>query len=267
MTIPYIPFPEFDQVIFHIYGPLAVRWYSLAYIVGVVLGWMYAKRVLRQNPHETLKVAHLDDVVTYVIIGIVLGGRLGYVFFYKPLYYLSHPLEIFTVWEGGMAFHGGLVGSGIAFALYAWRKKVPFLVLTDIASMAAPIGLFLGRIANFINGELYGRVTNVRWAVLFPTGGYLPRHPSQLYEALSEGLILFIVLWWFGMKRQKLQMPGFISGLFVAGYGVARFVVEFYREPDDFLGYFFQYFSLGQFLSLPLIAFGAYLMKTARSRV
>ena len=206
-------------------------------------------------------MAHLDDVVSYLIVGVVLGGRLGYVLFYKPLYYLQNPLEALQVWHGGMSFHGGLIGSALAFAFYAWRRGVPFFTLTDVASTAAPIGLFFGRIANFINGEVYGRVTDVSWAVLFPTGGYLPRHPSQLYEAVLEGLVLFFVLRWCTVRSGKLAARGFLSGLFVAGYGVANFIVEFYREADEFLGYLLGGFTLGQFLSLPLILYGAYLMR------
>ena len=265
MTTPYLPFPDFDQVILPLWGPLAIRWYSLAYIVGTMLGWLYTRHILRKYPQKGLTVAHLDDVVSYLIVGVVLGGRLGYVLFYKPLYYLAHPLEALQIWQGGMSFHGGLIGSALAFALYAWRRKVPFFTLTDVASTAAPIGLFFGRIANFINGEVYGRVTDVSWAVLFPTGGYLPRHPSQLYEALLEGFVLFFVLLWFVACRQKLYARGFTSGLFILGYGVARFFVEFYREADDFLGYFLSCFTLGQFLSLPLIMYGAYLMKRSAS--
>lgn len=260
MTTTYLPFPNIDQVIFPVYGPFALRWYSLAYIAGIVLGWLYTRKMLRTYPQKNLDVSHLDDVLSYLILGVVIGGRLGYVLFYKPLEYLQHPLEIFKVWEGGMSFHGGLVGAALAFAFYARRKKIPFFTLTDVASTAAPIGLFFGRIANFINGEVFGRVADVPWAVLFPTGGYLPRHPSQLYEAFLEGLVLFFVLRWFVVRSNKLNARGFISGLFVAGYGVARFVVEFFREPDFFLGFVFQCFTQGQLLSLPLILYGSYLM-------
>jgi phosphatidylglycerol:prolipoprotein diacylglycerol transferase len=261
MPTPFIPFPDFDQVILPVYGPLALRWYSLAYMLGIVLGWFYTRRVLAKSNQKKLSLAHLDDVISYLILGIVLGGRLGYVLFYKPLHFLSHPIDIFKVWEGGMSFHGGLIGSALAFAFYAWRKKIPFFLLADIASTAAPIGLFFGRIANFINGELFGRVTDVSWAVLFPLGGYLPRHPSQLYEALLEGLFLFILLGIFCKRFNALKYPGFLSGLFVAGYGFSRFIVEFFREPDDFIGYFLTYFTWGQLLSLPLILYGFYLMK------
>jgi phosphatidylglycerol:prolipoprotein diacylglycerol transferase len=265
-TTPYLAFPQFDPVILPLMGPLAIRWYSLAYIMGVVLGWLYTRRILKQYPQKNLTVRNLDDVVSYLVIGIILGGRLGYVLCYKPLYFMHYPLEILKVWEGGMSFHGGLLGSAAAFALYAWRAKIPFFTLTDVASTAAPIGLFFGRIANFINGEVFGRITDVPWAVLFPTGGYLPRHPSQLYEAFLEGPVLFCLLLWFVMKKGKLDTRGFISGLFILGYGVARFCVEFVREADDFLGYFWDYFTLGQFLSLPLILYGLYLMVRSRSQ-
>lgn len=260
MTTAYLPFPDFNQVILPLWGPFALRWYSLAYIMGIVLGWIYTRHILRTHPQKGLKVGHLDDVVSYLIVGVVLGGRLGYVLFYKPFYYLQNPLEALQVWQGGMSFHGGLIGSALAFAFYAWRWRVPFFALTDVASMAAPIGLFFGRIANFINGELYGRVGDVPWAMMFPSGGYLPRHPSQLYEALLEGFVLFFVLWWCGVRHHKLDARGFLSGLFILGYGVARFVVEFYREADAFLGYFLSHFTLGQFLSIPLMIYGGYLM-------
>ncbi|MBM3610641.1 MAG: prolipoprotein diacylglyceryl transferase [Alphaproteobacteria bacterium] len=261
MPTTFIPFPNFDQVIIPIYGPLALRWYSLAYMAGIVLGWLYTRHVLKEYPQKKLSLAHLDDVVSYLIMGVVLGGRLGYVFFYKPLYFLDHPLEILKVWEGGMSFHGGLIGSAVAFALYAWRKKIPFFLLSDVASTAAPIGLFFGRIANFINGEIFGRVTDVPWAVLFPLGGYLPRHPSQLYEAFLEGIVLFVVLRVVLARFDVLKHSGFLSGLFVAGYGVARFIVEFFREPDEFIGYLLGCFTWGQVLSLPLVLYGGYLMK------
>ena len=260
MTTPYIVFPHFDPVLLPLFGPLAIRWYSLAYIAGILLGWLYTRHVLRKIPRPPLTIEHLDNVLSYLIAGIILGGRLGYVLFYKPLYFLQNPLEIFYVWEGGMSFHGGLIGSAVAFLLFCWKNKIPFFTLSDLASTAAPIGLFFGRLANFINGELYGRVTNVKWAVLFPMGHYFPRHPSQIYEALLEGLLLFILLFWFVIRGRRLHKPGFSSGLFVCGYGVARFFVEFFREPDAFLGYILQYFTLGQFLSLPLIAFGTFLM-------
>ena len=266
MTTSYFSFPEFDPVILPLAGPLAIRWYSLAYIMGIVLGWGYTRYMLKKYPQKGLTLSNLDDVVSYLVAGIILGGRLGYVLFYKPLYFMHHPLEILKVWEGGMSFHGGLVGSAMAFALYAWRFKIPFFTLTDVASTAAPIGLFFGRLANFINGEVFGRVTDVSWAVLFPTGGYLPRHPSQLYEAFLEGPLLFFILLWFVTRQSKLYARGFISGFFILGYGVARFGVEFFREADEFLGYFWHYFTLGQFLSVPLILYGAYLMYASRTR-
>jgi phosphatidylglycerol:prolipoprotein diacylglycerol transferase len=266
MTTTYLSFPQFDPVILHLVGPLAIRWYSLAYIMGVIFGWLYTRMILKKYPQEGLTVNNLDEVVSYLIMGIILGGRLGYVLCYKPLYFIHHPLDILKVWEGGMSFHGGLVGSALAFGLYAWRSHVPFFTLTDVASTAAPIGIFFGRLANFINGEVFGRITDVPWAVLFPTGGYLPRHPSQLYEAFLEGPVLFGLLLWVVFKRGKLYARGFVSGLFIFGYGIARFGVEFFREADEFLGYFLQHFTLGQFLSLPLMLYGAYLMWASRTQ-
>lgn len=261
MDSSYIPFPEINQVLLPLVGPFAVRWYSLAYIMGVALGWGYTRHIVKRYFQNGLTPAHLDAVVSHLIVGIIVGGRLGYVLFYKPLYFLHHPFEILQVWEGGMSFHGGLVGSAVAFALYARRFHVPFFALTDVGALAAPIGLFFGRIANFINGELFGRVTDVSWAVLFPRGGYLPRHPSQLYEAFLEGIVLWGVLSFWGIYRKKLAYRGFVSGLFIAGYGASRFLVEFFREPDGFLGYFFHYFTLGQFLSLPLVGYGLFLIQ------
>ncbi len=257
-----IPFPAIDPVLISL-GPFAIRWYSLAYIAGILLGWRYMRALLpsrRGTPDE----AALDDFVVWLTLGIVLGGRLGYVFFYKPGYYLANPVEILFVWQGGMAFHGGLLGVAGALVLFARRRGYNLLVISDLAACAAPIGLFFGRLANFINGELWGRPSDVPWAMVFPNAGPLPRHPSQIYEAGLEGAALFILLFVLWRVPGLRDRPGFVTGAFLAGYGVCRFVVEFAREPDAHLGLLFAGATMGQLLSLPMIAFGVWLMARAR---
>ena len=252
-----IPFPEIDPVIIEI-GPLAIRWYSLAYVVGLLLGWRYCYWLAAQPPVEISRQA-LDDFLVWAMIGIVLGGRFGYVFFYKPGYYLDHPIEILYVWQGGMSFHGGLLGIIAAMVLFARRRGLLLWHLTDLVAAAGPIGLFLGRLANFINGELWGRVSDVPWAMAFPTGGAEPRHPSQLYEAALEGLLLFLVL--FALVRLgALRRPGFIGGVFIGGYGLARAFVEQFREPDEHIGFLWEAITMGQLLSFPMILAGAVLV-------
>ncbi len=257
-----LAFPSIDPTLVEI-GPFAIRWYALAYIGGILLGWRYALVLARSSP-VAFERRVLDDFLLWVTLGIVLGGRLGYVLFYKPAYFLSHPAEIVFVWQGGMSFHGGMLGVVIAIILFARLRRIPLLALGDIVACVVPIGLFLGRIANFINGELFGRVTDVSWGFIFPRGGDLPRHPSQLYEAALEGIVLFCVLallWRFtGLKRR----PGAIGGVFLVGYGLSRFVVEFAREPDPFLGYLFAGATMGQLLSVPMIVLGLCLIVWAR---
>lgn len=257
-----IPFPAIDPVLISL-GPFAIRWYSLAYIAGILLGWRYMRALLpsrRGMPDE----GALDDFVVWLTLGIVLGGRLGYVFFYKPGYYLANPVEILFVWQGGMAFHGGLLGVAGALVLFARRRGYNLLVLSDLAACAAPIGLFFGRLANFINGELWGRPSDVPWAMVFPNAGPLPRHPSQIYEAGLEGALLFVLLFVLWRVPGLRDRPGFVTGAFLAGYGVCRFAVEFAREPDAHLGLLFAGATMGQLLSLPMIAVGVWLMARAR---
>jgi phosphatidylglycerol:prolipoprotein diacylglycerol transferase len=249
-----LPFPEFDPIVLQI-GPLAIRWYALAYIVGLLGGWFYMTRLARRPPRAITADA-IGDFVTWAIIGVILGGRLGYVLFYKPAFFASHPDQILAVWQGGMSFHGGLLGVVVATILFARRRGIGLLPFADRIACAAPIGLLLGRLANFVNGELYGRPTDVAWAVAFPGGGGVGRHPSQLYEAGLEGVVLLAVLYaLFRWSRARL-FPGLLTGCFLIGYGLARFVVEFFREPDAHLGFLFAGATMGQLLSLPLIAAG-----------
>jgi len=257
-------FPDFDPVAVHL-GPFAIRWYALAYIAGILLGWRYALRLIDQPPRFMSRVA-LDDFVVWVTLGIILGGRLGYVLFYKPSAYLADPSEIIKLWHGGMSFHGGLLGVTAAIVLFARKRSIPVLALSDVVAAVAPIGLFFGRIANFINGELYGRVTDVPWGMIFPRSDGLPRHPSQLYEATFEGLILFCVMSWFARRRDWRERPGRLTGLFLAGYAVARMSGELFREPDSFLGFVLGPFTMGQLLSLPLLIAGIWLIVACAKR-
>jgi phosphatidylglycerol:prolipoprotein diacylglycerol transferase len=253
-----IAFPAIDPVLVEI-GPIAIRWYSLAYVVGILAGWRYALRLARRSPAE-IDARFIDDAIVWVTLGIIIGGRLGYVLFYKPGHFLEHPLQIFAMWEGGMSFHGGLLGVLIAVVLFARRHKIGLLYLGDVLVCAVPIGLFLGRIANFINGELFGRATDVPWAVVFPHGGPLGRHPSQLYEAVLEGLVLFALLSWLAFATRSMERPGLLAGVFFAGYGIARIIVELFREPDAHLGFLAAGTTMGQWLSLPLVLGGAWLI-------
>lgn len=235
-------------------GPLVIRWYALAYIAGILLGQWYVGVLDRRAPLFT--PAGREALVSYAVIGIILGGRLGYVLFYNLDYYAQHPHEILFLWQGGMAFHGGFLGVIAAFYLFARRYHLPFWAVMDRVAAAAPIGLFLGRLANFVNGELYGRVTDAPWGMVFARGGDLPRHPSQLYEAGLEGVVLFTVLFLLITRAQALQRPGLISGMFALGYGIARFSVECVREPDTQLGFLSLGLTMGQWLCLPMVGVG-----------
>ena len=251
-----LPFPEIDPVAFQ-WGWLIIRWYSLAYIFGLLGAWGLA-RVMSRACGSQWTVLKIDDFLLWATVGIILGGRLGYVFFYNLNYYLEYPAQILAVWQGGMSFHGGLIGVIVAAILFARKKEIPLFSMSDILVCVAPIGLFLGRIANFINGELFGRITqNVPWAIVFPEGGDLPRHPSQLYEALTEGLLLFIILnalWWFVPKYR--ERAGFLTGLFFILYALFRFALEFFREPDAHLGFIFENLTMGQMLCVPMFLLG-----------
>lgn len=260
-----IPFPAIDPVLVEI-GPFAIRWYALAYIVGLLLGWRYCLHLAARAPRLVTR-DHIDDFFLWATLGVVLGGRLGYVLFYQPGYFVEHPLQILFVWQGGMSFHGGLIGVILAMYLFARQRGIPFFALTDIVASATPIGLLLGRIANFINGELYGRQSDVPWAMVFPdpNSGGLPRHPSQLYEAALEGVVLFLLLFALAHFTRASERLGRLSGVFLIGYGTARFIVEFFREPDAQLGYLLGgTVTMGQILSLPMIALGIVLALRAR---
>lgn len=258
MPVSALPFPNIDPVLISI-GPLAIRWYALAYIVGILLGWLYARTLIRNDAlwrgRAPLTVANFDDFIIWVTFGIILGGRLGYVLFYNPAHFAANPLEIVQVWGGGMSFHGGFAGCVIAVLLFARSAKIPVLLLGDLTCAVAPIGLFLGRIANFINGELWGRPTDVAWAFVFPGAGPLPRHPSQLYEAALEGLVLFIVLA-IAVRMGALKRPGLTIGLFAIVYALGRSFCEFFREPDPQLGFLWGGLTMGMLLSIPLFLAG-----------
>jgi len=291
-----IPFPNISPEIFEIdifgFG-FALRWYALAYIVGILIGWRIAVRAVRREAlwpegRAPMTAVQVEELLTWIVLGIVLGGRLGFVFFYQPAYYLANPVEILMVWQGGMSFHGGLLGVTVAGLIYCIKNKVPIVGAADMLALATPAGLFLGRIANFTNAELWGRPTDVPWAVAFPGAaaqncGQLAtelcgRHPSQLYEAALEGLLLGGILIYLAWQRGWLKTPGQITGLFFAGYGVARYFVEFFRQadaqfitPDNPMGYVVQLgsagMSMGQLLSLPMIILGIAVIFVARRRV
>lgn len=257
-----LTFPNFDPVAFEI-GPLVVRWYALAYIVGLILGWKYAVW-LNRRPAGLVPQAALDDFLAWAVIGIVLGGRIGYVLFYQPDYFLENPLAVFELWRGGMSFHGGLLGIILAMLLFARKRGVSFLALTDLVAAAGPIGLFLGRLANFVNGELYGRASDAPWAMIFPTGGPAPRHPSQLYEAALEGIVLFTILAIATYRNKALTRPGTVFGLFLIFYGLFRSFAEFFREPHPGHPLDIGVLTPGIVYSIPMILLGLWLVRRAQ---
>ncbi len=268
MPLLALPFPAIDPVLIAI-GPLQIRWYALAYIFGILLGWLYARALIRNEKlwggPAPMTVTDFDDFVLWVTLGIILGGRLGYVLFYNPAHFAENPLEIFQLWHGGMSFHGGFAGCVAAVMLFAWQRGIPILSLGDLTCAVAPIGLLLGRIANFINGELWGRTTDVWWGMVFPGAGRLPRHPSQLYEAALEGALLLIVLA-LAIRAGALKRPGLILGAFSLGYGIARSFCELFREPDAQLGFLWGGMTMGMLLSAPLMIAGAVLIWFALKR-
>jgi phosphatidylglycerol:prolipoprotein diacylglycerol transferase len=268
LILPVLPFPAINPVLISI-GPLAVRWYALAYIVGIVAGWFYARAVIVSQRlwggPAPFTLVDFDDFVIWVTLGIILGGRAGYVLFYNLPHFAAHPLEIVELWNGGMSFHGGVLGCIVATVLFALRRNVPMLSLGDVTTAVAPIGLFLGRIANFINGELWGRPTDVPWAMVFPHGGPIPRHPSQLYEATLEGLVLLVVLGLL-VRMGALKRPGVVTGAFFLGYGLARIVCELFREPDAQLGFLWGGLTMGMLLCIPLILAGTAVLGFALTR-
>jgi phosphatidylglycerol:prolipoprotein diacylglycerol transferase len=264
-----IAFPNVDPIAFSL-GPIAVRWYAISYIAGLLFAVWYARRLvgtpaLWAGKKPTASPAQIDDIFVWITLGVVLGGRIGYVLFYNLGHFLADPLAIVRVWEGGMSFHGGFLGVGVALLLYARRIGTTLDRLLDLGAATAPVGLGLGRLANFINGELYGRPSDVPWAIIFPHDeAQLPRHPSQLYEAFLEGVVLFCVIRIATHRFKALAHPGRASGIFALGYGLSRIAVELFREPDAQLGYFFGFLTMGMILSLPLVAIGLWLLVRAR---
>jgi len=256
-----LAYPQIDPILVQI-GPVAIRWYSLAYIGGIMFAWWYIRR-LSGKPGAAMSAMHIDDFITWAVFGVILGGRLGYVLFYNLPAYIADPLAIFRLWDGGMSFHGGFGGVVIAIILYCRKHRLDLMRVADVVAIVSPIGLLTGRLANFINGELWGRATDVSWAMVFPTDPLqIPRHPSQLYEALGEGLLLFLILQFLYHKtRIAKDMPGMIAGLFMVGYGVARILVEFVREPDAHLG-LMAGISRGQMLSIPMFLLALWLIST-----
>jgi phosphatidylglycerol:prolipoprotein diacylglycerol transferase len=268
MPISIIPFPDLDPVLITI-GPFAIRWYALAYIFGILLGWVYARALIRDKRNwggpAPLAVEDFDDFILWVTLGIILGGRTGYVLFYNLPHFIEHPMEIMQVWNGGMSFHGGFLGCVVAVIGFATIRRLPVLSLGDITCAVAPIGLLLGRLANFVNGELWGRFADVPWAMIFPRGGPIPRHPSQLYEAGLEGLVLLIVLGLM-VRGGALRRPGLILGAFAASYALARSFCEFFREPDPQLGFLWGGMTMGMLLCIPLFIVGVLLIGFALRR-
>ena len=253
----HLIFPQIDPVIFHL-GPLSVRWYGLMYVLGFLASYYLVRRQIRETHYQQLD-DHFENLNMVLILSVILGGRLGYVFFYNFSYYLAHPLEIPATWSGGMSFHGACLAVLLGGGIYCWKKSINYWQAADIYAATIPIGLGLGRVGNFINGELFGRVTDVPWAMVFPGGGPLPRHPSQLYEALLEGVLLFIILWSVRQKPwQKCRYwpHGSIFSLFLAGYGCIRIVVENFREPDQQIGYLLDFITMGQLLSSIMVLCG-----------
>ncbi len=254
-----IDFPAVSPIIFSI-GGFSLRWYSMAYLVSIVLAWILINKTITKY-NIGISKQNIEDLAFYATIGIILGGRLGYVLFYGGSYFWHHPLHIFYLWQGGMSFHGGLIGTVLAMWYFAKKIDRPFLQIADLVALFAPIGLFLGRLANFVNDELWGTVTHsVPWAVKFPSGGFLPRHPSQIYEALTEGLLLLIILNCLFKNKNIRNKNGIISGCFVAGYGFCRFIIEFFRQPDAHIGHLWLSLSMGQILCIPMILFGIFLI-------
>jgi phosphatidylglycerol:prolipoprotein diacylglycerol transferase len=261
MPLFAIPFPAIDPVAVAI-GPFVVRWYALAYIAGLLIGWRYCL-VLADRPPRLIERRDIDDFLVWATLGVVLGGRIGYVLFYQPGYYLQHPVEALYLWHGGMSFHGGALGVTLAILLFTRARGLVVLAFSDVIAEAIPIGLFFGRIANFINGELFGRETDVPWAMAFPNGGPVPRHPSQLYEAVCEGLLLFLLLL-LAEHRGARRRPGIVTGLFLVGYAVARMSGELFRQPDAQLGFLVLGTTMGQLLSIPVLIAGMLLIWWAR---
>ncbi|WP_341764127.1 prolipoprotein diacylglyceryl transferase [Candidatus Tisiphia endosymbiont of Beris chalybata] len=251
-------FPNINPVAFYV-GPFAVHWYSLAYICGIILAWFYAYKIIKKFK---INITHfqLEKFVTWAVLGIIIGGRLGYVLLYDPLQYLAEPIKILKTYEGGMSFHGGMLGVIISSYFFCYKYKINFLALGDILATIAPIGLFLGRIANFINGELYGRVTNMPWGIVFPSSDLQPRHPSQLYEAIFEGIILFLILFYATFRNKTIKIAGINSAIFLIFYSIFRIIIELFRQPDSQIGFIYSNLTMGQILTVPMLILGSYLL-------
>ncbi len=255
-----------DPILFS-FGFISIRWYSLSYIFGIVLGWWVGKKIINhilKNTKLKFNIEEFDDLITYIIIAIIIGGRLGYILFYNLEYYISHPIDIFKVWEGGMSFHGALIGIIVGTYIFSLKRSIPVFFLLDIIACVSPIGIFLGRIANFINSELVGKVTTVPWGIIFPTVDSFLRHPSQLYEAMLEGIILFIILNKIIFKQ--IYKMGTCSCLFLILYGFFRIISEFFREPDSQLGYYFDLFSMGTILSFLMVISGLFILNILQTK-
>lgn len=263
--IPVLTFPQIDPTLLE-FGPIVIRWYALAYIVGLVVGWRMMRRLVSWSP-SAATAPQVDDYLTWATLGVVIGGRLGYVLFYQFSNFLAHPMAVFAVWEGGMSFHGGFLGVAIATWWFCHRNNIPLLAFADRLAVVAPVGLFLGRLANFINGELWGRVAppDLPWAMVFPHAGPLPRHPSQLYQAGLEGLMLFTVMMILVRVEGLRARTGLLTGVFLMDYAAARIVGEMFREPDAFLGFLVFGSTMGQLLSLPMLVAGMILVLRARA--
>lgn len=259
-----VPYPVMNPVAIAI-GPIAIRWYALAYLLGLVIGWLYGRQLAKLSP-RAVKPTDVDDFLSWATLGVVLGGRLGYVMFYMPGYYIDHPMEALAIWKGGMSFHGGLLGVIIAGVSYCRLRNINTAAFADIMFCVAPIGLCLGRIANFINGELPGRTTDVPWAMVFPGYGPLPRHPSQLYQAAMEGFALFVILFALSRSAAIRARPGLLSGAFLVGYAIFRSIGELFRQPDAFLGFIWEGTTMGQLLSAPMLLIGVGLIVRAVRR-
>ena len=259
---------NFDPVLIDL-GIFQIRWYSIAYIFGILLGWAYGRKILARvsninNNFNKIKKTDFDDLILYLIVGIIIGGRIGYIIFYNLEYYSENFLEIFKVWRGGMSFHGGLLGVIVAIFLFSKKTNNNFFKFSDIIACVAPIGIFLGRLANFINGELYGKISTAPWAVIFPNVDSMPRHPSQLYEAILEGVVLFIIINYLALKKELIYKTGFISAFFLIVYSFLRIFSELFREPDIQLGLLFNNFSMGTLLSLLTIIIGLFIAKSIK---
>ena len=251
-----LPYPHIDPVIVQI-GPISIRWYGMMYLLGFVLARFLVVHRIKKTGKASVTIDEIDSLFVYLILGLVLGARVGYVVFYDLSAYIKNPIEIFSVWHGGMSFHGGLIGSIIAGLIFTRKDKKDFWELSDLVIVAAPIGLGLGRLGNFINGELYGRVTAMPWGMVFPGGGPMPRHPSQIYELFLEGVVLFLILWSLSSKGLG---PGMVTASFISFYGLFRFIAEFFREPDPQIGFILGIFTMGQLLSALMMVFGVVIL-------